>query len=143
MFKLAQKNPPVNDSDLEALKNRFGSALASEVVSYLHEADGGLPDSNHYYLAEEKLPGMNQSITMRYLLSASEMVEAIEALGESWPEGVLPFGEDGDGNYVCIGRVDGNIGIFFWDFSTGDFVGPLFGSMAEFSKALGRDPLFE
>jgi hypothetical protein len=143
VVKLAQRNPPANESDIHALEECFGSALPFEMLELLRESDGGLPDSSHYYLAEKDLPGTNQNFTMRYLLSAGEIVETIEALGEAWPKGVLPFGEDGDGNYVCIGRVEGNDGIFLWDCSTEVFFGPLFDGIAEFANTLGRGPLPE
>jgi hypothetical protein len=143
VFKLVQQNPPVVYADLDRLEKRFGATLPTEVLSYLRESDGGLPDDKYNYLSESAFPELDEGITVEYLLSANEIEETLEDLGEDWPNEMLPFGDDGNGNYVCIGGLRGKRGIFFWNFETGEFTGPLFSNITEFSKMLGKGPLFE
>jgi hypothetical protein len=142
-FQYALKNPPVNDRDLRFLEAQYGSPLPPEVLDSLREADGGLPHRDRYYISEDHLPAMDQGISMEYLLSAKQIAETIQNLGEGWPKEVVPFGHDGNGNYICAGRFEGDYGIFFWDFLSGDLIGPIFDNIPALADALGKGPLSE
>jgi hypothetical protein len=143
LFQLSHKEPPASAHDLEVLEDFIGSSISVNVVEFLREADGGYPDRDQYFIREHRLHGTGQAIGMEYLLSVQEMCDTIQALGKRLPKGALPFGDDDDGNYICVSHCMGKDAVFFWDFITGELIGSLFNSIAEFAKALGKGPLSE
>lgn len=93
-----------SDASLKALTKKYGD-LPPEYVEFLAIHDGVEPPPN-------VLSGTNYGVTVTAFLPASEIIDnanSIEGLSRS----LLPFGEDGSGNFVCIGADDHRV--YFWD----------------------------
>ncbi len=93
-----------SDASLKALTEKYGD-LPPEYVEFLAIHDGVEPPSN-------VLSGTNYEVSVSAFLPASHVIDNANSI-EGLSRGLLPFGEDGSGNFVCIGADDHRV--YFWD----------------------------
>jgi hypothetical protein len=123
LFQLLHREPPASAHDLQTLEDCIGSSIPTSLAEFLLEANGGYPDRDQYFIPEDHLHGTGQAIGMEYLLSVKEICDTIQALGKRLPKAALPFGDDGDGNYICVSHCKGEDAVFFWTLSLENSLG--------------------
>lgn len=93
-----------SDASLAALSQRYGD-LPPEYIEFLAVHDGASPFPN-------VLEGTNDMVGVNSFIPASEIVDKSHSI-DGLSSRLLPFAEDGSGNFVCIGVGDHKV--YFWD----------------------------
>ena len=103
---------PATAAELDQLEKRIEHPLPESLRAWLEQHNGSMLDRVNYFLPMQSKPYLPCSIGVEYMLSADEIDQALDQFGDSFPAGHVPFGDDGDGNYLLIAQ-DG--AVCFWD----------------------------
>ena len=104
VLKFSEKEPPLTKDPKKILEN-FPFNLPKKYLEILKENDGGCVDYDFRYYDnsfEEELPG---SIAIFFGLQCEDgdnLIVRYKKLPDFFPENLIPFGEDGGGNFVCF-----------------------------------------
>lgn len=96
----------------DQFEKRTNRRLPDSLRAWLGRHNGSMLDRVNYFIPMHSDPNLPCSIGVEYMLSIEEIEQALDQFGESFPVGYVPFGDDGDGNYLLIAQ-DGTI--CFWD----------------------------
>lgn len=141
---------PASIEELDQFENRHGLSLPAELRSWLTQHSGAMLGRENYFLPMEKISGLPCSVGVEYTCSLEGMAEELELLEAAFPPKHLPFGHDGDGNYLLMSP-DG--GIHFWDYNcridtahqdaTDECTLKIANSLPAFLSMIGPGPLTE
>ncbi|WP_081888230.1 SMI1/KNR4 family protein [Verrucomicrobium sp. BvORR034] len=105
---------PATSAELDEFERRVGLRLPQSLRAWLGVHNGSMLDRVNYFIPMQRKPYLPCSIGVEYLLSVNEISQALDQFGASFPPNLVPFGSDGDGNYLLMTQ-DGTI--CFWDWS--------------------------
>ncbi len=141
---------PASIEELDQFEKCHGLSLPAELRSWLAQHSGALLGRENYFLPMEKISGLPCSVGVEYTTSLEKMEETLELLEAVFPPRHVPFGHDGDGNYLLISP-DG--GVHFWDYdcridpahqdATDECTLRIANSLPVFLSMLGPGPLTE
>jgi hypothetical protein len=139
-----------SSADLSALEDHLGKALPESLRAWLGQHSGSMLDRVNYFISMKKLEGLPCSIGVEYMLSSDEIAATLDQFAEAFPTGYIPFGDDGDGNYLLVAD-DGSV--YFWDWrgrikhladeKIDQYTIKVANSLHDFFLKLGRGPLTE
>lgn len=120
---------------IESVEHRLQIALPEDYKQFVLKYDGGYPNPNHF-----KVDGKVEIFNNLISLDENEydnIYEILEDLQERFGDQLIPFAEDGFGNFLCFDySADKNI--VFWnhekncdDFNESTFVCSSFSSLIE------------
>jgi hypothetical protein len=103
---------PATAGELDQLEKRIEHPLPESLRAWLEQHNGSMLDPMNYFLPMQSKPCLPTSIGVEYMLSVNEINQALDRFSDAFPAGYIPFGDDGDGNYLLIAQ-DGTV--CFWD----------------------------
>jgi SMI1/KNR4 family protein SUKH-1 len=117
--KIVHPNPhgALSESQLIAFENRFGLQLPADYRSFLLDYNGGRPVPSFFWIKDKK---DGTSVDRFYGVYDQVIPTSIETyIGADRPGiplSMIPIGDDGTGNFICLGLGYGNFGdVFFLD----------------------------
>ncbi|MDD2694297.1 MAG: SMI1/KNR4 family protein [Anaerolineales bacterium] len=107
----------ISEERLQAFEKQIGISLPQDYREFLKQCNGGTPKPNNFWISEEKY---ESSVYQFYGLHSGPRWLSIDCYisKERYgvPNGLLPIGDDGVGNLICIGITAENFDdIFFID----------------------------
>lgn len=91
-------------SDVKSIIEKFG-AVSEDYISFLEKHDG-------IELDPTVVKGTSENVGVRRFIAASEIIGRSGSI-EGLSKNLLPFAEDGCGNFLCIKTSDEKV--YFWD----------------------------
>ena len=121
---MAWHGPKLNSTDIKAFETFVGHRLPARYRSFLLKYNGGRPDLRDYRNED----GSGASIERFFSISDSDGNLFDEyrrsASDHILPAHVIPIGDDGGGNWICLSLDGANAGsTYFWDHDGADVGG--------------------
>src|SRR4051794_17889406 len=119
-MEFSEHRPPAPLSELVAAENELaamGWRIPPSYKEFLHHQDGGKPVRSQFEYTEA---GRERVGIVRTFLGIGpspngDIIDTLKLLGDRVPAGVLPLGDDGIGNLVCLDGRDGRDGpVLIW-----------------------------
>ncbi|HSI85789.1 MAG: SMI1/KNR4 family protein [Candidatus Methylacidiphilales bacterium] len=115
-IEMLRANPAASEDALRILEHTFGAELPADYRAWLQECNGGWPDNLNNWIDDSAIPGVPNCIGVQDFLSTDRIISTHREYGGRIPRYLLPIGDDGDGNYVCLGILgESRGGIYYWD----------------------------
>jgi hypothetical protein len=130
MNKIHINNPqpfgPLDRVDLQAFQESHGYLLPADYRDFLLKFNGGRPSPSFFWI-EENVDG--SSVYQFYGLYEGSEASSIDTYSGDerygLPSNILPIGDDGVGDFICIGISNENYGeIYFFDHETHPYNDP-------------------
>lgn len=119
-FNWDRCNPPVDDSRVEAVERSLAVRFPTDYRSCVKQCHGGRPAKREF---DVHAAGLKFRSSLAVLLSFSEensenILNTCKDLEGQLPKGIVPFAEDGGGDYMCFdfrsNETADNPGIIYW-----------------------------
>ncbi len=118
-IKIKNANPYgiLTEERLIDFEKRLGTSLPSDYRNFVLQYNGGVPEPAGFWVKENSF---GDEVYLFYGLHNGPMWFSIDfSIGDEQygiPKGLIAIGEDGGGNFICLGIEEGNKGdIFFLD----------------------------
>jgi hypothetical protein len=119
-MKINNSLPPISLTDLQQANASLGFDIPESYCSFLLESNGGQPDPNYFIKLNEKGEIIiDLSINVFWGINLSDtkldLVAKQALLSDRIPNDLLPIGDDGIGNKICLGIKEYNKGkVYMW-----------------------------
>jgi hypothetical protein len=134
--------PPLDEETVRDAERRLDLKFPEDYVAAAAQCPGGHPQRNRFTYLDPVLGNVRSSLAMLLDLSpdADEgVVSMTQLLADELPGRVIPIGDDGGGDYVCLDfRSDGppTVAYFSHESEPSDDVIPLASSFSAFLQML-------
>jgi len=118
MTTFIKSGPPITESDISVIENKYNFILPREYRAFLLNINGGIPSKRYY---------VNEKLDYSYVidlflsirannLSFEEYYEDYKIQSKLLPERMVPIAEDAFGNLICVSIKGEDTGsIYFWN----------------------------
>lgn len=134
---------PIGDDEIKNIEGKLGVRLPSDFVEVAKEHHGGVPSPNSFYYNSPYAGKVKTNLTSILSFDLDDVegiVDTYEDLKDQLPDGVVPFGDEGGGDYVCFDyRSDASAPrVIYWahEFAPEDAIIPLASTFTEFLEKL-------
>jgi cell wall assembly regulator SMI1 len=96
---------PVSEDAVVNVERKFGYVFPAAFRTLVREVHGGHPDTNEFVYQDPVLgpvaTGLSELLSVD-VREAGNIIAVHEWVADRLPAGVIPFGSDGGGDYVCF-----------------------------------------
>jgi hypothetical protein len=95
----------INRSDIQLVENRFGIQFPEDFIEIVLQYHGGFPRPNRFVYQDYEKGPVRSSLAelLSFDLSYRDnIINTYEYLEHQLPTGVIPFADDGGGDYICF-----------------------------------------
>jgi hypothetical protein len=107
-----ETNPDIED--IRDIEKEWGITFPDDYIDCVSKYQGGSPDKNRFDIEGEEY--IFNSL-LSFNIDENYIIDVYDNLKELLPEGIYPFADDNDNNYICFDyrKVCENPPIVFWD----------------------------
>lgn len=104
----------VNPQILNEFENEFNLRFPEDYRNFLLIHNGGIPERTHFWIEKGK---DGSSVQRFYGIHEGQKHLSLDTYLHNrryFPHTMIPIGDDGTGNYICIGVAEYNFGIIYF-----------------------------